>query len=393
MTSHDLGYAPRIRDIQAVLHALELDGIVLKLPENILFATGHWIRMGGFSFVFVPREGAACLAVFDFEVDDARRTWTGPLLSVELGGVVPANLALAGIMTQLAEDAGCLGGRIGFEGSFEYLSHAVFGEATSVAGPTLASLRGAFRTDDLVDATSAICALRASKSPQEIERLRISNEIADVGLDLFKRLAVVGATEAGVAATVEAAIRSEGIGYRGVRDVRAYAMVCSGEATGQAWQPYRTTARAIAPGDLVMIEMGMVADGYWCDRTRTVCSGVPTVAQRQAYDAVRAAQAAAIRASVPGALARDVDALSRDTCASHGVVQHVHHTGHGVGFGYHEPTPIISPRSEAVLSANNVLAIEPGVYSRGMGGVRWEDTVLVGSGGGVVLGAAEFGLD
>ena len=53
-----------------------------------------------------------------------------------------------------------------------------------------------------------------------------------------------------------------------------------------------------------------------------------------------------------------------------------HGTGHGVGLSVHEE-PRIAPKQDAVIRADMVFTIEPGVYIPGWGGVRIEDTVRV----------------
>ena len=51
-----------------------------------------------------------------------------------------------------------------------------------------------------------------------------------------------------------------------------------------------------------------------------------------------------------------------------------HHTGHGIGTGYHEE-PRLVPGSTTVLEAGMVVAMEPGTYADA--GVRVEQVVLV----------------
>ena len=54
----------------------------------------------------------------------------------------------------------------------------------------------------------------------------------------------------------------------------------------------------------------------------------------------------------------------------------IHSFGHGIGMDVHEPISL-SPRSEQILRAGNVVSAEPGIYISGIGGIRIEDTVLV----------------
>jgi len=83
---------------------------------------------------------------------------------------------------------------------------------------------------------------------------------------------------------------------------------------------------------------------------------------------------AAVRDGVVGS---DVDAAVREVFQREEVEhEYLHGTGHGVGLYIHEE-PILSPRCTAVLSAGEVVTVEPGLYRKGVGGVRIEDQVVV----------------
>ena len=61
-----------------------------------------------------------------------------------------------------------------------------------------------------------------------------------------------------------------------------------------------------------------------------------------------------------------------------------HGTGHGLGLEIHT-SPRFSPQSKDVLSINNVMTIEPGIYLEGWGGVRIEDDIIITSEGCEIL--------
>jgi len=386
----------RVEQIQQALGDVGADAAVFRLPENVMLATGWWVQIGGQGLAFVPREGEATLIIPEYEAHEAPRWWRGDVRTfpaIRFDGPLPAT-EIPRILGELASDHGLGGGRVGYEGSYESVAPAqIDGEPNAVAAPTMALLRGAFETETLVDLTAALEPLKAQKTAYDLERLRVTNEIARFGLDAFKEHSLPGQTEAEVAAAVGAAIVAQGHGYQNTRVVRAYPTVWSGPETATGWQYFRSRDRRIEQDDVVMLELGTVADGYWADHTRTVVAGRATDRQREAMAAVFAAQEAAFAAARPGATGGEVDAASRAACAEAGFEQFPHHTGHGVGFRYHETMPWITKGSEQVLDADMTIVTEPGVYEDGLGGFRWEDNAVVTPEGAVRLVETDYGLD
>jgi Xaa-Pro aminopeptidase len=126
--------------------------------------------------------------------------------------------------------------------------------------------------------------------------------------------------------------------------------------------------------------------GVYTDMTRTFVAGMPSDALRHAHAHCRAALEIALEALQPGA--RDAYERVSRYFSDAGIPTQAHHEGpqpllegfchslgHGVGLDVHEP-PLVGRRSDALV-AGDVVAIEPGVYLPGVGGVRLEDTVLV----------------
>jgi Xaa-Pro dipeptidase len=386
----------RVEQIQAVMAEAGTDAVVLRLPENVMLATGWWVQIGGLGIAVVPREGSATLLIPEYEAPEAAGYWQGDIRTfpaIRFDGPLPAT-EIPRLLGELAAEHGLAGAAIGYEGSYEASAPAqIDGEPNAVAAPTMSLIRSAFETETLVDVTAWLEPIKARKTDHDVEKLRVTNEIARFGLDAFKEHALAGATEAEIAAAVGALIVAKGHGYRGTRVVRCYPTVWSGPETSAGWQYFRSRDRRVEPNDVVMLELGTVADGYWADHTRTVVAGTATDRQREAMGAVFEAQRAAFDAARPGVTGGDVDAASRGACAAAGFEQFPHHTGHGVGFRYHEAMPWITKGSDQVLELGMTIVTEPGIYEDGLGGFRWEDDAVVTPDGAVRLVETEYGLD
>ena len=125
--------------------------------------------------------------------------------------------------------------------------------------------------------------------------------------------------------------------------------------------------------------------GYWGDITRTVCRGPATAELKKMYNAVQAAQAAALKAVQAGAWTDDVHAAAAGELDRRGYKTEtingrpqgfINGTGHGVGLEIHE-APRVSSAVHKKLRAGNIITIEPGLYYPDLGGIRIEDTILV----------------
>jgi Xaa-Pro dipeptidase len=387
----------RVEQIQSAMESEGVDAVVLRLAENIVLATRWYVQIPGLAFVVIGRAGRATLLVPEHEAEEAAAVWSGdirtfPAIRFDRGA--PGD-EIARHLRDLAAEHGAAGGVVGFEGSFESIAPAsIHGEPNAVGLPTQALVKSAFSTETLQDFTEALEALRAVKLPQEVELIRRTNEIACFGLEAFKEHAVPGKTEIEVTAAVEHAIAVRGHGYDGARWVRGFCTIWSGPDLADGWKYWRSRTRTIQQDDVVMLELGTVADGYWSDHTRTVVAGTASPRLTEAYEAVRAAVRAGFAAARPGATGGDVDRASREACSARGFTQFPHHTGHGTGFRYHESRPQLVPGSNHVLSAGNVIITEPGIYEAGLnGGVRHEDNAVVAESGAAVLATTDYGFD
>jgi Xaa-Pro aminopeptidase len=223
-----------------------------------------------------------------------------------------------------------------------------------------------------------VAELRQRKDTVELAKIRTAIRRAEDSFLALKRFIRPGAFERELGFKLEMLIRE-----RGSRRTAFDIIVASGK--NGAMPHASTTGRRLRAGDLVTIDFGAEADGYYCDITRTVCVGRSTPRQRLVHDLVLRAQAQAINAVKPGVRCAELDRLARTTIAQAGHGKHFGHaTGHGIGLMVHEG-PSLSALSKGVVDEGMVFTVEPGVYIAGWGGVRIEDMVLVTADGHRVL--------
>jgi Xaa-Pro dipeptidase len=367
-----------------------LDALVVSLPENVLLLSGFWPMIGATVVVFPVSGPAFCIIPACYESDlelpfgDIQTTFYryGVLDAPEPASFVTT--ALAGIA------AGRSWKRIGYEGNFGVIAPSWnCAELLTPTANTWKHLRTAFAEGELVDASSLLESERSRKTPYELKRLRRASEISSIGLEAFERLVAVGATGVGLAAAVEHEVMARGTGFEDAIRVRAFAQVAVGsDESAIGYRPNEiSTSRRLESGDVALLELGVVVDGYWADRTRVRVAGQPSEQQVTIFNVVREAQEAAIAAIRPGVSCAQVDAAAREVIRQAGYGPFFPHvTGHGVGFRYHEAHHLLSPSSNEKLEEGALVTVEPGIYCKPAGGFRIEDDVVVTRTGAEVLG-------
>ncbi|GAB6946398.1 aminopeptidase P family protein [Vulcanisaeta sp. JCM 16161] len=222
----------------------------------------------------------------------------------------------------------------------------------------------------IVNINDSILRLREIKDEYEVSMIEEATRITEESLDSVLKSGLEGRRERDVAAMLY-----QGMISRGAEDVAFKPIVASGP--NGAYPHHVFTDRAIRRGELVTIDVGARYHLYCTDMTRTVAVGSVNGKLRDAALAVLEAFRKASNSIKPGIKAKDVDSIARSVLAEYGFDSYyIHSTGHGVGIEVHE-RPSIGPSSDEELRPNEVITVEPGVYIKGVGGVRIEDTILV----------------
>jgi len=229
--------------------------------------------------------------------------------------------------------------------------------------------------------------LRKIKDADELVMIRKAIARAEKAFLRVKEAIRPGFTERQIALRLEESLKKEGC-YSIPFDI----IVASG--ANSALPHARPTEKKIKPGDLVVVDWGGEAGGYFSDMTRSfLIKGRDISRKKEIYNTVLQANTQAIRSVSAGLSSRMVDRAARDSIRSAGYADFFGHgTGHGVGLEVHE-LPRISRLGRESVKPGMVFTVEPGVYIPGIGGVRIEDMVLVEKGGCRVLTALPKGLE
>ena len=231
---------------------------------------------------------------------------------------------------------------------------------------------------ELVAAGGLVEQLRMVKEPAELERIAAAAALADEALRAMLTRGLAGRTERAVALDLEDEMR-----HRGAQAPSFPSIVAAGP---QGALPHAESREAEIPRDvLVIVDFGVLLDGYCSDCTRTFATGQLDGEATEVYELVRRAQQAGLDAVRPGPTGREVDRVAREMieAAGHGE-DFGHGLGHGVGLEVHE-RPTMSKAGDDHLQPGNVVTCEPGIYLSGRFGVRIEDLVVVTDEGHRVL--------
>ena len=258
--------------------------------------------------------------------------------------------------------------------------------AANPSGPTTVGVRSSSITLADCEALSKVglhpyaidvAAVRRIKDPEEIAAIARAASIADRALSDVIGLIDVGVTELDVRDELDYRMRRLGA------DGPSYDTIVAAGTRHAAIPHHHPTSYAFVEGDPVVIDVGALVDGYHSDMTRTFVVGEPSTEFSRWYRLLSAAQRSALDTVRAGVECRDVDAAARRALGDD-TQWFVHGTGHGVGLDIHEE-PFLNTSSATRLASGEVVTVEPGLYRVGLGGVRIEDLVVVGSDGADVL--------
>lgn len=378
----------RWQRVREAMELADLDALVVRAPDNVHYLTNYW-SMKAWEIAIFPREGQPTVVAVEPQESDVRRNaWTDDIAFFKGFNPDDARPSFLRALEQtigILKDRG-LTRRIGVE-----TSNAVQGPERMTGEPTV-YWKGYFddldaAIEDVVDCTPLLTTVRMIKTDQEIERLRITNDLAAEAVQHVRDNIAVGMKDAEVGAMYEGYVHSRGIGYRGsVEMARAFTLVWSGDSIQTFTATKDKTVQENAP---TLLEIWTCTDGYWNDLTKNAAAGTLSAEYNALVDLLIGVFEEAVRDHVgPGASLAELDRFIRARISEGGYPgQPSHYICHGVGSRAHEP-PWAHPKSDQLMEAGMVLAVEPGIYWEGGGGLRLEDNFLITADGSEKLCSA-----
>jgi|FLYL01.1.fsa_nt_gi Xaa-Pro aminopeptidase len=359
-----MSVASRLARLREKMDAAGLDAFFVTSPVEDIFHTQSANRryLSGFTgstgALLITRDQAFIATDFRY-VEQAQGQCPGYIVYQTSGGPERWFASLVG-------EAGLSGKKIGFE-------------AGDLSVALLEALRKAIAAmpegdrPKLLSAPPLVQQLRAVKEPEEIEALQRAVDIGDAAFSAIAERIEPGWTEKQVAWEIEKYARE-----RGAEHMSFPTIVAAGPHGALPHAQPRD--HVIRPGEGIVIDMGVIVDGYCSDLTRTIVAGKPGAQFLKIYHIVLTAQRTAEELIRAGMTGEEAHMLAHNVIAEAGYGEHFGHgLGHGVGLLIHEH-PRVARTSRDELLDGMVITVEPGIYISGWGGVRIEDQCVIEGG-------------
>ena len=368
-------YKDKVAKMQRSMEHLGVDGIICFKPQNTFFLSGfNPVLYSHPVVVIVPREGDAVLLVHSLRarhsadeaaIDDIR------LFGMWANQKPIANDAYTAIGI-IADDLKLKGKVIGYEGDFISLSQ-------------YQKIQGSTNAPKMVDVSDFLKRSRNIKDEYEINLLRLSSYLTNVGMDVA--LQNIRKSEAEASISAEIAMRETWAKELSEFEISSFGNTEGGIVTA-LWcysnSGYRVPYGCECPGNRIPLE-GEVClpvcwaaiDGYHSENERTVMIGKIPDNYEKAYDAMLAGRANVFEMMKAGVTASEVYDAGVAPYIEAGFKDFLPgRIGHGVGLSLHE-FPSLAKDNNLVLEEGMCVTVEPGLVFAGWGSTRHSDTVVV----------------
>lgn len=225
----------------------------------------------------------------------------------------------------------------------------------------------------LLPKASPIGPFRMIKDAGEVERMRISAKFAYRAYKYIRSKVKTGVTELELATSLRLFCLKNGAEGMSFDPIVAF-----GKNT--ALPHHHSGKTKCKANDVILFDLGVMLDGYASDMTRVDFIGKTPPKLLQIFEVNKRAQQAALSECRPGVSLKRLDDAARKVMAKANLEKYfIHSLGHGIGLEVHEGPRIKfdGPDRNLKLREGMAITIEPGLYLPGIGGVRYEDTIVI----------------
>jgi len=357
----------RLERARTLLAQHKIDGLVITTGTSLTYFTGlRWGQSERFFAWVLPAKGNPFVVCPVFEEGRVRermeaRPATLPAASTTKVYTWNEDESPYTLLAKALKEAGISSGRIGIEERTQF----AFADGIAHSSPTLTAVSG----------TPITFGCRGIKTPAELALMRLANNITLQVYEAVYKSTQPGMTTRQFSELISAAYLRCGFPGDASCQVGEYSALPHGSLQPQI----------IRENEIILIDDGCTVEGYQSDMSRTFVLGKATDKQKQIFDIVHKAQAAALAAARPGVQCQAIDAAARKVITDAGFgpdYKHfTHRVGHGIGMDGHE-WPYLVRGNTTALAAGMTFSDEPGVYITGEFGVRLEDDWVVTPNGG-----------
>lgn len=363
-------YEARVARMQAQMASDGLDALLLTSAADVFYVTGFltrfWESPARPWFLLVPAQGAPVAVIPSIGAALMGATWIADIRTWDAPDPVDDGVGLlADAVREVVPQGGALGVPMGLETALR-MPLADYQRLVEQIAPRQVS-----------DGTNAVHRVREVKSEAEVDKIRTACALAGRAFDAVPEFAAEGRGLDAVFRAFQAALLGEGAdwvsyvaggaGPLGYDDVIAPA-----------------TARALAAGDVMMLDTGTVKDGYFCDFDRNFAVGTVSARAGDVNRGLWDATEAALGALRPGMTAADAHALLAQGIRQAGLTPCPGRLGHGLGVTLTE-WPSFTPKDQTVLRAGMVLTLEPSAFVEGAHFLTHEENIVLREGGAALL--------
>jgi Xaa-Pro aminopeptidase len=370
----DAEFAQRTRAAQSLMAQIGLSAILLTTEPEVRYYTGFLTRFWESPtrpwFVILPADRKPIAVIPSIGAHLMGQTWVEDIRTWQAPDYDDDGVSL---LVDTLHEVTPVGSQIGIADQMESHVRMPLGD--------LKTLERRLETRILASDGCITRHLRMIKSEAEIGKIRIAAGIADRAFDRVSQIAQIGVPLSGVFRSFQALCLDEGADWvpylAGAADQAGYADVIS-----------PATDKALVTGDVLMLDTGLVWDGYFCDFDRNFNMGPPSAAVRQAHSQLIDATVAGCEAAKPGAVISDLFNVMRTITNPDGQPMEAGRFGHGLGMQLTE-WPSIIAADHTPLVPGMVLTLEPSIKLQNGKLMVHEENIVIREGGAEYLSAPQ----